>query len=115
MSWQTLLTSPGGRVTEAKIEGDDITIRTQQNVDAILDHNHDLRSLDDRGWVMGKDMRRVASIPMAVVYKWLVEDGIDVFSGEDQDRVAKKLNDPDYAYLRTAPGRLGPVGDGTYR
>jgi hypothetical protein len=111
-----LLSASGGRRTSVKFEPDGtFLIKTEQEVDDILDHNRILRNHDDKGWTSpAKDMRRVASIPMNVVYQWL-QEGIDVFSGEQQDEVAKRLNDPDWAYLRTAPGHLGPVGDGTYR
>lgn len=113
MTWRPL-SQRDGRSTDMKKESDgSVTFRTQQDVTDILEVNKHLREQDDRGWLMGGDIRRVASIPMTVVHQWLLE-GVDVFSGEQQDEVAKRLNDPDNFFLRTAPGRLGPVGDGTY-
>jgi hypothetical protein len=60
--------------------------------------------------VGGKDMamRKVASIPMIVAEQWL-KDGVNVFSREPEQlrKVAQKLNSNEYAYLRTAPGRVG--------
>lgn len=48
------------------------------------------------------EMWRVASIPIGVQYKWLIEDGIDVLNEDHWPRVQRKLNDPDWRYLKTA-------------
>ena len=63
---------------------------------------------------MGGLGRHVATIPNAILAKWLLEDGIDVWSGEHQDGLARKLNDPDNAYLRTGGGHIG-VSNGVAR
>jgi hypothetical protein len=113
--WRPLNSTFDGKRTDVLFDGSGkVIFRTQQEVQPILDYAKDLRNHDDRGYFAGGDMRRVASIPAVVIADWLKE-GIDVFSGEHQAEVARKLNDPDNFYLRTAPGRLGPVGDGTYR
>lgn len=46
-------------------------------------------------------MWHYASLPVGVVMKWLVEDGIDAYKQEHWPAVARKLNDPEYAYLKT--------------
>ncbi len=46
-------------------------------------------------------MWHYASIPVGVVTKWLIEDGIDVYKKEHWPAVGRKLNDPEYAYLKT--------------
>jgi hypothetical protein len=53
------------------------------------------------------DWNRVASIPAVVVMEWMKE-GINVMAPtyEDQKKIKKKLNSPEYAYLRTRKGRL---------
>tara|TARA_R110000744_G_scaffold176858_2_gene295660 strand:+ start:135 stop:467 length:333 start_codon:yes stop_codon:yes gene_type:complete len=53
------------------------------------------------------DMQKVASIPNVVVMEWM-QEGINVMnpSKECLGRIKKKLNSPDYAYLRTGGGRL---------
>lgn len=107
------LTSSLGTNTKVKFGADGQAIIKTLGADApVLDHNKDLRGLDDRGWIMGGGVRRVASIPAALIVKWFVEDGIDVFDPDHADRVMRKLNDPDYAYLRTAPGQLGLINGG---
>ena len=53
------------------------------------------------------EMQRVASIPTSVVIQWL-DEGINVMNPNQEDikRIHKKLNSPEYAYLRTGGGRL---------
>ncbi|QDP52887.1 MAG: hypothetical protein Unbinned4512contig1001_25 [Prokaryotic dsDNA virus sp.] len=53
------------------------------------------------------EMQRVASIPTSVVIQWL-DEGINVMNptSEDIKKIHKKLNSPEYKYLRTGGGRL---------
>lgn len=57
----------------------------------------------------GRDMVKVASIPLVIAEKWKREEGLDVLdnSPETQKRVMAKLNSSEYLFLRTHPGRLG--------
>ena len=52
-----------------------------------------------------KNMWKVASIPTIVIEQWKKE-GIDLFKDEDWPKVRAKLNDPDFKFLRTSPGRV---------
>lgn len=72
-------------------------------IEDILDHNKALAAEND-GWSTGggRVMRRCASIPLALILKWKVEEGWDAFNPAHAERLRRKLNDPDYAYLRTA-------------
>lgn len=111
--WRPLSASHGRR-TRVQFQPDgSFIIHSEQNVDAILDHNKALRGQDDRGYIGDGTFRRVASIPNVITHEWL-KDGLDIYSGDCQDRLAKKLNDPDNAYLRTAPGHIG-VSNGVAR
>ena len=84
---------------------DTLGIERIQDFDPILDANRrDMNSGLD-GYTSSRDLQRVASIPLIVVEKWL-KAGIDVFNEDDWPKVAAMLDSPDYAYLRTAPGRL---------
>lgn len=85
---------------------DRTTIEYVQDAAPILERNKALHNHDDRGWSPSRDMRRAASIPDIIVLKWLKEDGINVFDRDHWPAVKRKLNDPEYRYLRTAPGRL---------
>ncbi len=49
---------------------------------------------------------RVASIPNVLIEEWF-QKGINAYTSEGFAYIVKRLlNDPDYAALRTAPGRL---------
>ena len=53
-----------------------------------------------------KDVWHAACIPEIICIKWRLEEGIDIYNKDHWERVRKKLNDPDYAYLRTWKGRI---------
>jgi hypothetical protein len=81
------------------------TIISTQDTDAILDLNKAMATEND-GWSASREMRRAASIPLILVAKWLHEEGWNAFDPACEDRLKRKLNDSDYLWLRTAPGRL---------
>lgn len=81
------------------------TIRICQDVEPILDNNQALSNHDD-GWNEDKTMRRVASIPTAVLTKFR-EKGIDLLNPEKDPKAFKRImNDSDYRKLRTAHWNL---------
>lgn len=82
-----------------------IEIRTSQDVAPVLERNKAAKNHND-GYSQGREMRRVATIPAAVGLKWLNEEGWWYQDPQYADRLMKKLNDPDWAHLRTADGRL---------
>lgn len=53
-----------------------------------------------------EDWMHAARIPNGVSMKWLREEGIDIFNQNHWPKVREKLNDPEYAYLRTGRARL---------
>ena len=52
-----------------------------------------------------KNMWKVASIPTIVIEQWKKE-GIDLWKDEDWPKVRAKLNDPEFKWLRTSPGKV---------
>lgn len=86
---------------------DSLVVMTSQDVTPILDRNKELANpgLHGDGYSPSRDLRRAASIPLIVVHQWFRE-GINVYDQNDWPAVKRKLNDPEYAYLRTAPGKL---------
>lgn len=83
------------------------TIISQQDVGGALERNKAMRLHND-GYTPSRDMRRVAFIPAIIRDKWLAEEGWDAYRADlYPEKLAQKLNDPDYAFLRTADGRLG--------
>lgn len=46
-----------------------------------------------------------ASIPVELQMKWLIEEGLDIYSREHTQRLLKKLADPEYQYLKCTYGK----------
>jgi hypothetical protein len=73
-----------------------------QDVEPILERNAQLREASQCG-----ELRQVASIPNVILLKWLNEEhargntGLRLFTKEFDALVARKLEDPDWKYLRT--------------
>jgi hypothetical protein len=83
-----------------------VSYAASQDVEPLLDRNKAMANEND-GYDRKRELRRVASIPPVVILKLKAEHGIDVFNPDHADALARILNDPDYLYLRTAPGRIG--------
>jgi len=84
---------------------DKVTISHSQDVSGILEQNRQERIRAEG--VRMADTQKVASIPSVIVLEWMKE-GINVMAPnrEDIKRIKKKLNSPEWAYLRTGGGRL---------
>lgn len=91
------------------------TIETVQDVKPYLEINKAQLNRDAGGAAGLNDTSRrqiadswwhVARIPIGVQYKWLKEEGIDIHNKDHWPRVRAKLNDPEWKYLRTNPGRV---------
>lgn len=83
--------------------GQDLTIEHIQDVEPILEANKRKRTEDQRSdWG-----REIAEIPNVIYMRWLLEEhargntSLRMFTPEFDEIVQKKLNDPDWAYLRT--------------
>lgn len=80
-----------------------IIAETMQDVEPILERNKALRATPQQSdWG-----RHIASIPNVIITRWLNEEwaagnvNLRPFTKEFDELVAKKLRDPDWAYLRT--------------
>lgn len=82
-----------------------------QDVTAFIERNKASCNEND-GYTKDRTMRRVGEIPPIVIQKWLIEEGLDVWNPDHAHRLMRKLNDPDWRYLRSAPGTLGKTADG---
>lgn len=90
------------------------TVISQQDVGPALDRAKAMRLHND-GYSESRELRRVAHIPTAVRNLWLQTEGWDAFKPHlYPEKMAQKLNDPDWAHLRTADGRVG-VSNGKLR
>ena len=92
-------------------------IRISQEIGAMLERNKAMAAHND-GYSPSRELRRAASIPAWVRLKWILEEGWDWMMHDRDPGIAKKLaaklNDPDWAFLRTGPGRIG-VSNGVMR
>jgi hypothetical protein len=80
-----------------------IVVESMQDVEDILERNKALRGEPQKSdWG-----RHVATIPNVILVRWLNEEHVRgrndlrLFSSEFDEVVKRKLNDPDWAYLRT--------------
>lgn len=80
-------------------------IHEYDDVSGVLDNNK-LNYNHVNGWNADRSMHKVATIPLSIITKWKLEEGLDVFNKEHRDRLKAKLNDPEWRYLRTSPGVL---------
>lgn len=107
-----LLTTEAGIRHHVHFEADGTMVTSAiQELDPILDRNRAMATEND-GYSPSRELRRVASIPWWLIFKWRHEEGFDALNPHHADRLARKLNDPDYAWLRTAPGQLAMTSDG---
>lgn len=87
-------------------EANDIAIiHRKEDVEPILEHNKKLAT-EGNGYSPDRSIRRAASIPMGVVALWKEKYGVDIFNKNHEAAVRRLLNSNEWAYLRTAPGRL---------
>ncbi len=100
------MSEPVMKVTGVWVDGDKIIERKTQDVEPILEDNKRLYNEPGGGWSKSRELRRVASIPLVVAEKWMREEGIDIFSPDHWPAIRRKLNDPEWRHLRTAPGRV---------
>jgi hypothetical protein len=89
--------------TSIEQDGDTVTIHSQQDVEPALERNRRLRQETD-GMSDGGTMYHIGSIPWNVITIWNKLDGVDFMQmpAKDQEKyMMRKLQDPDWAYLRT--------------
>lgn len=83
----------------------DLTVIRSDDAGPVLEHNKALQTLND-GYSPSRELRRAASIPFIVVELWKNQYGVDVLNPDHREGVRRLLNSSEWAYLRTAPGRL---------
>jgi hypothetical protein len=100
-----LTTEPGITHTWEDNQDGTFTVHSEQDVEALLDRNKAMATHND-GYSPTREWRRVASIPMILINKWLQEEGWNALDPQCAHKVAEKLNSSEYMFLRTAPGKL---------
>lgn len=81
------------------------TVQTIQDVGPILEANVAEMNSGNDGYTPSRDLRKVASIPLIEVQR-LMQQGINIYNPGDWDKIAAKLDSPDWLKFRTAPGRI---------
>lgn len=84
-------------------EGSRFHVRRTYDVEPDLKRAARLRS---EGSGKSETFWHVGSIPTVVLEEWAREAGINVMSKEMDEVIMRKLNDPDWAKLRVAKGRV---------
>lgn len=77
-----------------------------QDVEPILEWNKAVRDMPQP---RAGTFRHVGTIPCVVLEKWIHDDGAKILAMRQREfakYVKRKLNDPDWAYLKTIPGTV---------
>jgi len=89
--------------TSLRFEGRDLIVASHQDVEAIIERNKALQSVPQKSdWG-----RHVATIPNNILVTWLNEEyargnvHLRMYTPEFNALVDRKLNDPDWRFLRT--------------
>ena len=86
---------------------DNFVFRREMDVEPILKRNRELYNDGTEGYGPTREWRRAATIPNIFLEKWYREEGIRYWDSEDTPKLMAKLDDPEWKWLRNAPGHLG--------
>lgn len=93
--------------TAIKARNGELTVYREQDVEPYLDANKRMQADGVGGWrrTAKHTRRQIADIPNIVAEQWLKE-GFNVFTVSEKE-LRKKLDEPQWAYLKTVPGKIG--------
>lgn len=93
--------------TAIRCRNGQLSISRTQDVQPYLDSNKRLQAEQAGGWrrTARRNGRLVADIPNIVVEMWL-KQGFNMFQASERE-LRKKLDEPEWSYLKTIPGRIG--------
>lgn len=83
-----------------------LTFERIQDVEPILERN---KALQNTPQTRAASFRHVGTVPNVLIEKWMKEEGAPVLAMDKHEFarfIRRKLNDPDYAFLRTSDGRI---------
>lgn len=99
-----IVENEGGVVSRTVISDDGVIERRVQDVQPILDTNTRIAN-SSTGYTPSKDLKFVARIPLIVIEQWKKE-GVDIYDPNCEEEIMRRLNNGDWARLRTSGGRL---------
>jgi hypothetical protein len=76
-------------------------VQADYDLTNILKANEVMRNDGTGGWSPTREMKRVASIPIGLLEKWKIEEGIDWQNKDHWGAIKRKLNSCDWQKLRT--------------
>lgn len=85
-----------------------MVVRNRHDVGGVIEANKSQQNQTIDSRYGNEMMHKVADIPMAVVWKWKTEFGVDVFSNDPwhKKRVRQLLNDPENRFLKTTVKKI---------
>lgn len=107
MAISQLVDRDGGltRYLHSDAMGEQFAVEIVADVEPVLQRNQSLANNGD-GYSASREWRRVASIPAIVQLRWKELYGIEAWNRDHWPGVRRLLNDPDWRWLRTSPGRV---------
>lgn len=103
--WMHMWTTPGGTEAWVRPDGEGgLILKEVHPVEQYIERNKAMANHND-GWSASRDFRREGSIPLWLAEKWKREENVDVFAPAGREFLTRKLNDSDWAHLRTSPGK----------
>lgn len=101
---KTIFDKDDHTTTTFEESADTFTLTRYQDAQPILENNARERNSNANANANGPLGRKVASIPLVVWQEWMKETNGDI--QKDPTLLAKYLNDPDNAFLRTHNSRI---------
>lgn len=94
--------------TEVVFEGDKVHVVEQQDCQSILDANQRKRDHRFDSWSPEGTVREEFDIPAVVLWQFHLECGHALFTPEFDAYMNRKLKEPEFAYLVSAPKLRDP-------
>lgn len=98
-------TTPDGTSQFLHVEDDRLAVQTVADVTPVIEANKAAAASGD-GYTPSRDMRKIASIPPSVQLMWIERYGADPLAKGNETLLRRLLNDPEWMFLRTSPGRV---------
>lgn len=75
------------------LKSEKMIIKYTEDVEPVIEQVKEDRDLRTNGFGKSKNWRKIGSIPLVIVHKWLVEKGIDLMAPGNEKYVRQALNE----------------------